>query len=102
MSRVSVGTGVASFTRGFHSSPRVGRERIVVLGSGWGGYEAAMRLDTKKNDVTLVSPANHKVFTPMLPSSATGYIDFQSISEPVRNIPGLHYHQAPFLAPLQR
>ena len=80
--------------RGFHSSSVVGREKIVILGSGWGGYEAALSLDTKQNNVTLISPANHKVFTPMLPSTATGYLDFQSVTEPVRNIPGLKYHQA--------
>ena len=35
-----------------------------------------------------------QVFTPMLASSATGYMDFQSISNPIRNLPGVHYQQA--------
>ena len=71
-----------------------GKEKVVILGSGWAGYEVAMHLDPKLFDVTLVSPANHKVFTPMLPSSATGYMDFQSISNPVRTLKGVRYQQA--------
>ena len=70
------------------------KEHVIVLGSGWAGYEAASKLDKSLFDVTLVSPANHKVFTPMLASSATGYMDFQSISNPIRTLDGVHYRQA--------
>ena len=43
----------------------------------------------------VVSPANHFLFTPMLPGSAVGSVEFRAIQEPVRTIPGLtRYYQA--------
>jgi NADH dehydrogenase FAD-containing subunit len=67
----------------------------VVLGSGWGGSTIAKKLDKSKFDVRIVSPANHFLFTPMLPGSAVGSVEFRVIQEPVRTIPGLAgYYQA--------
>ena len=43
----------------------------------------------------VVSPANHFLFTPLLPSTAVGTLEFRAIQEPVRTIGGLgHYYQA--------
>lgn len=70
------------------------RPRVVVLGSGWGGFRVARRLDKALFDVTLVSPANHFLFTPLLPSTAVGTLEFRCIQEPVRTISGLRYLQA--------
>ena len=55
---------------------------------------AAGGLDKDKYDVRLISPANHFLFTPMLPSTAVGTLEFRAIQEPVRTIPGLseYYH----------
>lgn len=45
-------------------------------------------------DVRLVSPANHFLFTPLLPSTAVGTLEFRAIQEPVRTISGLQeYYQ---------
>ncbi len=41
-------------------------------------------IDTDKYDVVCVSPRNHFVFTPMLPSSAIGTVEFRSLLEPIR------------------
>ena len=42
-----------------------------------------------------VSPANHFLFTPMLPQTAVGTLEFRVVQEPVRQIEGLgHYYQA--------
>ena len=41
-------------------------------------------VDTEKYDVVCVSPRNHFVFTPMLPSSAIGTVEFRSLLEPIR------------------
>ena len=41
-------------------------------------------VDTDKYDVVCVSPRNHFVFTPMLPSSAIGTVEFRSLLEPIR------------------
>ncbi|EED87219.1 predicted protein, partial [Thalassiosira pseudonana CCMP1335] len=69
--------------------------RVVILGSGWGGYTLARRLQKELFDVRVVSPANHFLFTPLLPSTAVGTLEFRAIQEPVRTIKGLgHYYQA--------
>ena len=90
----STDTATTTATNTSSATGKKEKEHVVVLGSGWAGYEAAWKLDKSLYDVTLVSPANHKVFTPMLPGSATGYMDFQSISNPVRNLKGVQYQQA--------
>jgi len=70
------------------------KEKIVILGSGWGGFRLAKDLDKNQFDVTVVSPRNHFVFTPLLPSTSVGTLEFRCVQEPVRNISELHYHQA--------
>jgi hypothetical protein len=42
------------------------KERIVVLGTGWGGVSLLKEIDNTKFDVTVISPRNHFVFTPMV------------------------------------
>lgn len=71
------------------------RPRVLILGSGWGGAKLARGLDKDKYDVRLISPANHFLFTPLLPSTAVGTLEFRAIQEPIRTIPGLsEYYQA--------
>lgn len=68
--------------------------RVVILGSGWGGFRAARQIDKVKNEVTLISPANHTLFTPLLPSTAVGTLEFRCIQEPVRRMANVGYLQA--------
>lgn len=70
------------------------KQSVVIIGAGWAGFRVATDLDKAKYDVTLISPRNHFLFTPLLPSTAVGTLEFRCIEEPVRTIPGLHYHQA--------
>lgn len=71
------------------------RRRVVILGSGWAGNKMARSLDKAKFDVRIVSPSNHFLFTPMLPSAAVGTLEFRAIQEPIRTIEGLgEYYQA--------
>ena len=65
------------------------RPKVVVLGSGWGGFNFIKDVDRQKYDVTCVSPANHFLFTPLLPSSAVGTLEFRAIQEPIRTIKDL-------------
>ena len=82
-------------TLGFASKATARKPRVVVLGSGWGGNKVARYLDKTKFDVRVVSPANHFLFTPLLPSTAVGTLEFRAVQEPVRTIKGLgKYHQA--------
>jgi len=69
------------------------RTRLVILGTGFAGHSLARRIDTARYDVTVVSPRNHFLFTPLLPSTTVGTIEFRSIIEPARR-PGVRFYQA--------
>ncbi len=58
--------------------------RLVILGSGFAGYALARSLPRGQAELTVVSPRNHFVFTPLLPSAVVGTVEFRSILEPVR------------------
>lgn len=68
---------------------------LVVLGTGFAGFSLLKGIDVDRFNVTVVSPRNHFLFTPLLPSTTVGTIEFRSIIEPVRTIhEKIHYHQA--------
>eukprot|EP00824_Muranothrix_gubernata_P003507 TRINITY_DN14399_c0_g1_i1.p1 TRINITY_DN14399_c0_g1~~TRINITY_DN14399_c0_g1_i1.p1 ORF type:complete len:467 (+),score=88.80 TRINITY_DN14399_c0_g1_i1:28-1401(+) len=79
-------------------SSRAGGEgpkpRIVVLGAGWAGYPFIRRIDKIHNDVIVISPRNHFLFTPLLASTTTGTLSFRSITEEVRNVRNVTFHAA--------
>jgi NADH dehydrogenase FAD-containing subunit len=85
--------GLHLYQRAAHLSYSL-KKKVVILGCGWGGFRLAQDLDKMKFDVTMISPRNHFLFTPLLPSTAVGTLEFRCIQEPVRTIPGLHYLQA--------
>ncbi len=65
--------------------------RILILGGGFGGVYAAMRLQSRLRhrpdiDVTLVSRDNYFLFTPMLPQVATSSVDTRHIVQTIRRI----------------
>ena len=59
--------------------------RVIVVGSGYAGVEVARRLQ-KSADVTIVSPENFLLFTPMLAEVAAGDIEPRHIVSPVRQL----------------
>lgn len=64
---------------------QTGRKKLVILGTGWGGYSLLRNIDKKLFDVVVISPRNYFLFTPMLASTTVGTVEFRSIIEPVRN-----------------
>ncbi|CAD7967020.1 unnamed protein product [Amoebophrya sp. A120] len=60
------------------------KERLVILGSGWAGYRLLQDVDHEKYQVSVVSPRNHFLFTPLLASASVGGSDISSICHPVR------------------
>ena len=70
------------------------RPKVVILGAGWGGFTVAKGLKPGNFDVVVVSPRNHFLFTPLLPSTAVGTLEYRCIQEPVRTLKGVTYHQA--------
>lgn len=61
------------------------KERVVILGSGWGGYTISRRLSPKTYSPLVISPRSYFVFTPLLTDAASGSLDFSNIVEPVRD-----------------
>lgn len=43
-----------------------GRERIVIIGTGWAGYNVSQKLDDKKFNITVISPEDTSPYTPLL------------------------------------
>lgn len=62
------------------------KPNVVILGTGWASFRVLTDIDTKKNKVTVISPRNHLLFTPMLASSALGTVNQRSICQPVRPV----------------
>lgn len=62
------------------------KPHLVVVGSGWGSVATLKTLDFSKYNVTVISSRNYFLFTPLLPSTATGLIEQRSIMEPTRYI----------------
>ncbi|EMC95802.1 hypothetical protein BAUCODRAFT_34570 [Baudoinia panamericana UAMH 10762] len=61
------------------------RERVVILGSGWAGYNLARSLNPKKFQTVVISPRSYFVFTPLLASTSVGTLEFRTALEPVRS-----------------
>eukprot|EP00884_Botryococcus_braunii_P007779 jgi/Botrbrau1/17001/Bobra.49_2s0060.1 len=71
------------------SATKSGKLRVVVLGSGWGAVSLVKSLsiaDSEKIDLTLISPRNFFLYTPLLPAVATGTVEERSIVEPIRRV----------------
>jgi NADH dehydrogenase FAD-containing subunit len=62
------------------------KERIVILGTGWGAAAFLKDIDTDRYDVTVISPRNHFLFTPMLAGASVGTVEYRSITESIREI----------------
>ncbi|KAK4106513.1 FAD/NAD(P)-binding domain-containing protein [Parathielavia hyrcaniae] len=69
-------------------SSDVQKERVVILGSGWAGYAFARTLDPAKYERVIISPRSYFVFTPLLASTSVGTLEFRTIIEPIRRLPG--------------
>ncbi|KAG8417444.1 hypothetical protein J3458_004951 [Metarhizium acridum] len=60
------------------------KQKVVIIGSGWGGYRLGYGIDHRKYDVTLISPENTSAVTPLLASAACGLFDPRLAHEPIR------------------
>ncbi|HEV3233265.1 MAG TPA: NAD(P)/FAD-dependent oxidoreductase [Candidatus Dormibacteraeota bacterium] len=62
------------------------RPRVVIIGAGFGGLNAARRLRRAPVDVTLLDRHNYHLFTPLLYEVATALLDPSEIAYPVRGV----------------
>jgi NADH dehydrogenase len=62
------------------------RPKVVIVGAGFGGLEAAKRLANAPVDVTVVDRRNHHLFQPLLYQVATAALSPADIAAPIRSI----------------
>jgi NADH:ubiquinone reductase (H+-translocating) len=62
------------------------RHRVVVVGGGFGGLQAALKLARLPVDVTLIDRRNFHLFQPLVYQVATGALSPAEISYPLRRI----------------
>ena len=74
------------------------RERVVIVGGGFGGLACARALDGADVDVLLVDARNYHLFTPLLYQVATALLDPSDIAYPFRTVfrrsPNVRFRQA--------
>ncbi|MGC2811663.1 MAG: NAD(P)/FAD-dependent oxidoreductase [Bradyrhizobium sp.] len=61
-----------------------GSHRIVIVGAGFGGLEAAHRLAGAPVEITLIDRRNHHLFQPLLYQVATASLATSEIAWPIR------------------
>ncbi|WP_298208479.1 NAD(P)/FAD-dependent oxidoreductase [Acidovorax sp.] len=68
------------------AAPASNRPRVVIIGCGFGGLEAARALHGAALDVTLVDKTNHHLFQPLLYQVATAGLSAPAIAAPIRHL----------------
>src|SRR5213596_1880515 len=63
-----------------------GRQRVVVLGAGFGGIGAAKQLKKSDVDVVLVDGHDYHTFQPLLYQVATGLLEQPAVGHPIRDL----------------
>ncbi len=64
----------------------LGTPRVVIIGSGFGGLNAARGFRHAPVDVTVIDHSNHFVFQPLLYQVATAELSPADISAPIRGV----------------
>ena len=68
------------------TNPAPKRPRIVIIGCGFGGLEAARALRGATVAITLVDRTNHHLFQPLLYQVATAGLSAPAIAAPIRHL----------------
>jgi NADH dehydrogenase len=63
-----------------------GKQKIVIVGGGFGGIELAKKLRNKKVDIVILDKHNYHTFQPLLYQVASGGLEADSIAFPIRKI----------------
>src|ERR1700679_2198517 len=66
------------------------RRRVVVIGGGFAGLNAAMGLADLSVDVTLVDRKNYHTFQPLLYQVALAVLSPADVAQPIRSILSKH------------
>ncbi len=72
-------------------------QRVVIVGAGFAGFECARRVwrllrhQSPAVQVSLISPEDYLLYTPLLPDVAGGVLDPRAIAVPLaESLPGVH------------
>ncbi|PFH31846.1 non-proton pumping type-II NADH dehydrogenase I [Besnoitia besnoiti] len=68
------------------SSGGGGRQRVVVVGSGWAAVSFLSRLDMTRYEPVVISPRDYFTFTPLLPSVCVGSLSAAACRTGVRGL----------------
>ena len=68
------------------SGARGERHRVVIIGGGFGGMEAAQRLRRADVDVTVADRHNHLLFQPLIYQVAAGALAWGEVAAPHRHM----------------
>lgn len=68
------------------NSPTAMQPRVVIVGAGFGGLQAARALRKASVQVTVIDRSNHHLFQPLLYQVATAGLSPADISAPIRSI----------------
>ena len=63
-----------------------GRQRVVVIGGGFGGLQAVAHLRRAAVEVTLIDRRNFHLFQPLTYQVATGALSAEEVAYPLRAI----------------
>ncbi len=63
-----------------------GRPHVVIIGAGFGGLSAALRLARVRADITVIDRRNYHLFQPLLYQVATAALSPADIAAPIRGI----------------
>jgi NADH dehydrogenase len=69
-----------------HNGSAQDRRRVVIVGGGFGGMEAARRLKRANVDVTVVDRHNHLLFQPLIYQVAAGALSSGEVAAPQRHM----------------
>ena len=75
--------------------------RVVIVGGGFAGLNAAMALRRAPVEVTVLDRRNFHLFQPLLYQVATGGLSPGDISSPIRNVLRRHRNTRVLLADVQ-
>jgi NADH:quinone reductase (non-electrogenic) len=73
-------------TNGKSAMKTPARPRVLVLGAGFAGLNAALALGEMAVDVTVIDRRNHHTFQPLLYQVAVGVLSPADISRPIRTV----------------
>jgi NADH dehydrogenase len=68
------------------SSPSPQKPRVVIVGCGFGGLEAAKTLSSMDVEIIVIDRTNHHLFQPLLYQVATAGLPAPAIASPIRHI----------------